>query len=168
MCCRMRRHHPLDHSVAYDLGLHYLSKSKTMMVCSITKESHNHHHMKHILSWLQVYSLGICFLLGSSVNERLVCIDLSTLLIYTPLDKKHLPMIIETILFALVEALRPGQHFFSHVGMFSWVKPVLSNENEKSCSRTQHRAPGEIRTCDLAIKSVTLPTELTVLPIETI
>ena len=64
-------------------------------------------------------------------------------------------------LFVWVEALIPSLQFFSHVGMFSWVEPVLSNEDEVSCSRTQHRAPGEIQTFDLAI---TLPTELSVLP----
>ena len=52
-----------------------------------------------------------------------------------------------------VEALRPSQQLFSHVGTFSWVEPALSNEDEVSCSRTQHRTPGEIRTRDLAIKS---------------
>ena len=30
----------------------------------------------------------------------------------------------------LVKALRAHQQFFSHVGTFSWVEPVLSNENE--------------------------------------
>ena len=50
-----------------------------------------------------------------------------------------------------VEALHPSQQFFSHVVMFSWVEPVLSNEDEVSCSRTQHCAPGEIRTRVLAI-----------------
>ena len=50
-----------------------------------------------------------------------------------------------------VEALCPSQQLFSHVMTFSWVEPVLSNDNEVSCSRTQHRAPGEIRTLDLAI-----------------
>ena len=34
----------------------------------------------------------------------------------------------------------------------------------RSCSRTQHLAPGEIRTHDHAIKSSTLPTEPTLLP----
>ena len=58
--------------------------------------------------------------------------------------------------FFLVEALHISQHFFSHVGTFSWVEPVLSNEDEVSCSMTQHRAPGEIRTRDLAIKSPAL------------
>ena len=33
---------------------------------------------------------------------------------------------------------------------------VLSNGNEVSCSRTQHRAPAEDQTHDLAIKSLTL------------
>ena len=41
---------------------------------------------------------------------------------------------------------------------------VLSNWDEVSCSRTQHRAPGEDRTRDLAIESDALPTELLVLP----
>ena len=54
-----------------------------------------------------------------------------------------------------VEALRPNQ-YFSHVGTISWVEPELSNEDEVSCSRTQHRIPGEILTCDLAIKSPAL------------
>ena len=39
-----------------------------------------------------------------------------------------------------VEALCPNQQFFSHVGKFSWVEPVLSNEDEVS----QHCTPGEI------------------------
>ena len=56
-------------------------------------------------------------------------------------------------LFVWFKALRPSQPFFSHVGTFSWVEPVLSNEDEVSCSRTQHLAPGEIRTHDLVIKS---------------
>ena len=60
----------------------------------------------------------------------------------------------------LFEALRPGQQFFSHFGTASWVKPVLSDGVEVSCSRTQHHAPGEDRTRDLAIKSDALPTEL--------
>ena len=72
---------------------------------------------------------------------------------------------IELVLFVWVEALRPSQQFFSHVRTISWVEPVLSNEDEVSCSRTQHRAPGEIRTHDLAIKTRdTLQTEQTVLP----
>ena len=59
-------------------------------------------------------------------------------------------------LFVLFVAFRLSQHFFSHVGSFSWVEPVLSNENDVSCSRTQHRAPGEIRTRNLTIKSPAL------------
>ena len=59
-----------------------------------------------------------------------------------------------------VEALHPSQQLFSHVGTFSWVEPVLSNEDEVSCSCTQHCAPGEDRAHDLAIKSSTLLTEL--------
>ena len=58
--------------------------------------------------------------------------------------------------FVWVEALHPSQQFFSHVGTFSWVEPVLSNENEMSRSRTQHCAPGEILTRNLAIKSLAL------------
>ena len=61
---------------------------------------------------------------------------------------------------------RGSQQFFSHVGTFSWVEPVLSNEDESVCSRTQQRACGEILTSNLAIKSGTLPTELTVLPFD--
>ena len=57
-------------------------------------------------------------------------------------------------LFVWVEALRPSQQFFSHC-MFSSVEPVLINKDEESCLRTQHRAPGEIRTQDLEIKSPT-------------
>ena len=59
-------------------------------------------------------------------------------------------------LFVCVEAFRPSQQFCSHVGTFSWVVPVLSNEDEVFCSRSQHCAPGEIRTRDLAIKSQAL------------
>ena len=54
----------------------------------------------------------------------------------------------------------PVNIFCNYVGMFSWVEPLLSNECEVSCSRTQHCAPVEIQTRD----SDTLPTELTVLP----
>ena len=62
-------------------------------------------------------------------------------------------------LFVLVEALHPSQQFFSHVWTFSWVEPVLSNEDEVSCSRTQHYTP--------AIEEFgTLPTELRVHPID--
>ena len=56
----------------------------------------------------------------------------------------------------LFEALRLGQQFFSNFGMASWVKPVLSNGDEVSCSRTQHRAHGENQTCDIGIKSLKL------------
>ena len=63
----------------------------------------------------------------------------------------ELPMV--SLVFVWVEALRPSQQFFSHVGTFSWVAPILSNEDEVSCSRTQHRTLGEILTCNLAIKN---------------
>ena len=59
----------------------------------------------------------------------------------------------DSCLLVWVEALRPSQQFFSHVGTFSLVEPVLNKEDEKdemSCSRTKHSAPGEIRVCDLA------------------
>ena len=58
--------------------------------------------------------------------------------------------------FVWVEALRPSQQFFSHVGTFSLVEPVLSNEDEVSCSNTQNRSPGENRTHDLVINSPAL------------
>ena len=35
--------------------------------------------------------------------------------------------------FVWVESLRPIQQYFSHVGTFSWVEPVLSNEDEVAC-----------------------------------
>ena len=71
--------------------------------------------------------------------------------------KKSFQIMIEIDFFLVrVEALRPSQQFFSHVGTFSWVEPVLSNEDEVSCSRTQHRAPCEIQTRDLVIKSLIL------------
>ena len=60
------------------------------------------------------------------------------------------------VLFVWVEVLRPSQLFFSNVGTFSWVEPVLSNEDEVSCSRTHHRTTGGIRTFDLAIKGPAL------------
>ena len=59
-------------------------------------------------------------------------------------------------LFVRVEALRPSQQFFKHVGMFSLVEPILSNSEEVSCSRTQHHAPSEIQTNDLVITSPAL------------
>ena len=58
--------------------------------------------------------------------------------------------------FVWVAALGPSQQFVTHVGMFSWVEPVLSNEDEVSSSRTQHPASGEIQTRDLAFKSLVL------------
>ena len=54
------------------------------------------------------------------------------------------------------KALRPDQQCLGHFGTASWVKAVLSNGDEASCSRTQHRAPGEVRTRNLTIKSPTL------------
>ena len=36
-------------------------------------------------------------------------------------------------LFVWVEALCPSQQFFSRLGTFSWVEPVLSNEDKVSC-----------------------------------
>ena len=63
-------------------------------------------------------------------------------------------------IFVGVQALRPSQHgqqFSSHVGMFSWVEAVLNNEDEASCSKTQHRVPGEIQD--------TVSTELTMFPL---
>ena len=44
------------------------------------------------------------------------------------------------MLFVWVEALRPSQQFFSHVRTFSSVELVLSNEDDVSCLRTQHRS----------------------------
>ena len=43
------------------------------------------------------------------------------------------------------------------------IHSVLSNEDDVSWSWTQHSSPGEIQTRALAIKSSTLPAELTVL-----
>ena len=37
-----------------------------------------------------------------------------------------------------VYALLPCQKFFSHVWMFSWVEPVLSNDDKVSCIKTRH------------------------------
>ena len=63
---------------------------------------------------------------------------------------------VDVFWFGRFEALRPSQQFFSRFGTFSWVEPILSNEDKASCSRTQHRTSGEIRTHDLAIKSAAL------------
>lgn len=57
------------------------------------------------------------------------------------------------VLFVLVEVLRSIQKVLSHAGTFLWLEPVLGNEDDVSCSRTQQRALGRIRTRDLAIKS---------------
>ena len=54
-------------------------------------------------------------------------------------------------LFVSVETVCPSQHFFSHVGTFSWVESVLSNEDEVSCSGTQHCILDEIHCRNLAI-----------------
>ena len=50
----------------------------------------------------------------------------------------------------------PVNNFSVISGCFPQVEPVLSNEDEVSCSRTQNHAPGGIRTHDLAIKSPAL------------
>ena len=69
--------------------------------------------------------------------------------------------------FCLFEALCRGLQFCSHFWTTSWAWPVLSDVDEVSCSRTQHCAPGEDRTHDLAIKeSDAHPTELSVLPLK--
>ena len=68
--------------------------------------------------------------------------------------------IFSRIKIVLFEVLHPDQQFFSNFGTASG----LSNGDEVSCSRTQHRAPDEDRTRDLAIKSDALPTELSMLP----
>ena len=99
-----------------------------------------------ILTWMKA-----C-VVGTEMTDQLV-----------PMPRLKVINMPKIILFAWVEALRPSQNF-SVVGTFFWVEPVLSNEDEVFCSRTQHRAPGEIRTHDLAIKSGTLPTEHKVLP----
>ena len=46
--------------------------------------------------------------------------------------------------------------FFSTVGMFSWVEPVLYCEDKVSCSSTQHFTDGGIRVCDLFVRSLAL------------
>ena len=50
----------------------------------------------------------------------------------------------------------PVDNFSILSGQFSWVEPILSNSEEVSSSRTQHRAPSEIQTHDLAITSPAL------------
>ena len=67
------------------------------------------------------------------------------------------------VCFVWVEALCPNQHFFSHVGTFSSAKPVLSNEDEVFAQRHNITPLVSFKTLNLAIKSGTLPTELTVL-----
>ena len=65
----------------------------------------------------------------------------------------HLSIIFVSDIIGLFEALRHGQQFFSHVRTACWAYLILSHGDEVSCSRTQHRAPGAIRTRDHAIKS---------------
>ena len=43
-------------------------------------------------------------------------------------------------LLALVNYLRPSQHFFSHVRMFSWAEPLLNSENKVTCFGTLNSA----------------------------
>ena len=71
---------------------------------------------------------------------------------------KSLGMTLVYFVCLFVWALRPmaSQQLFSHFVTASWVKPVLSNGDDVSCSRTQQCYPGEDQTCDLAIKSPTL------------
>ena len=45
-----------------------------------------------------------------------------------------------------------GLYIYIYVRTFSWVESVLSNEEEVSCSSTQHRASGGTPTRDLVIK----------------
>ena len=89
-------------------------------------------------------------------------VDYGQQLLTTTTTWRQMPLdayTISTSFFVWVEGLSPSQQFFRHVGTFSWVEPILSNEDEVSCSRTQHRAPGEIQPCGQ--QSGTLPTELT-------
>ena len=72
---------------------------------------------------------------------------------------KHTLWVLVISLFVWVEALHPSKHFSVMSGRFLWLNQnYISNEDEVSCSRTQHSATGEIH-------SGTLPTELMVLPI---
>ena len=56
-----------------------------------------------------------------------------------------------TFVAGLYVCVDPKRQFFSHVGTFSWVEPVLSRKIKLSCSRTQHSASGEVRTSDPSI-----------------
>ena len=60
--------------------------------------------------------------------------------------------IIITLLFGLMLSAQVKQ-FQSCQGGFLGIPSTSSNEEEMSCSRTQYRAPGEIQTHNLAIKS---------------
>ena len=55
------------------------------------------------------------------------------------------------------KALRPGQQCLGHFGTPGFLGLTSTKQGgEVSCSRTQHRAPGEVRTRDLTMKSPTL------------
>ena len=49
-----------------------------------------------------------------------------------PLEIKLLLLLLLLLLFVCDDVLRPSQQSFSHVGAFSWVEPVLSNEDKVS------------------------------------
>ena len=57
-----------------------------------------------------------------------------------------------TLLFGLILSAQVKQ-FQSCQGSFLGIPSTTTNEEEMSCSRTQYRAPGEIQTHNLAIKS---------------
>ena len=57
------------------------------------------------------------------------------------------------VLFVWVEVLRHSQLFFSHVGTFSWVEPVLSNEDIVSCSGQGHNTAPLVRLEPATLRS---------------
>ena len=76
------------------------------------------------------------------------------------------PSLYERVFFSFVwvEASRPSQQFFSHVGQFSWIEPVLNNEDEMFCKDTTPRPWKDSNPQHCDQESGTLPTELMVLP----
>ena len=60
------------------------------------------------------------------------------------------------LFFLCIDALHPSQQFFSHVRIPGFKQYMYLVKDKVSCSRKQHSAFGESRTCDPLISNLPL------------